>query len=201
MKRKAFVRTTAAAAFVPKIAAAQALAPADAIARLFTAPQLQAAWFTPVFLAGVSLVELKAILADITGALGPYQSIAPNGKRFTLTFARGTVQADASLDAGGVLAGLLFSRMQSPLAADRVSGVFRTVPIPANWFGDRFLAAVPIEKMRAIVAAIQLQYGAFQHAMPAADGTYDITFANGRAAVLVFLDAAGKITGFIAQPR
>lgn len=201
MKRRAFVLTAAAAAYVPSGAVAQTVSAADAIARLFTAPQLQSAWFTPVFLAAVSLADLKTILDGITGALGPYQSIAPNGKNYTVTFARGTVQAGATLDASGAFGGLLFSRMQSPLAAERVTDVFQTLPIPAAWFSDRFLAAVPIEKIRAIVAAIQTQFGAFQSAKPAPDGTYNLTFANGTASALVFLGSDGKIEGLIVQAQ
>jgi hypothetical protein len=91
--------------------------------------------------------------------------------------------------------------MQSAPAAARVSAVFSTSPIPADWFSARMLAAVPITQIRAITAAIETQYGPFQTAVPAPDGTYTVTFAHGSAAVTIYLGPDGKIEGLIAQPH
>ena len=65
----------------------------DAIARLFTAGALQPAWFTPTMLAAAPVERTRSIIDGIVAELGPYQSIAPNRSRFTVTFARGTIQA------------------------------------------------------------------------------------------------------------
>lgn len=173
----------------------------EAIARLFTAPAVEPAWFSSIFLAAVPLDKVRSILADIVTTLGPFQGIAPNRSRYTLTFAHGTIQADAKLDGTGAFTGLLFSRMQSAPAADRLAALFRTHPLPAAWFSDRFLAAIPVEKSGAIVAAMLDQYGNFVSATPSKDGSYDVEFANGSANALIFLGPEGKIEGLIFQPH
>jgi hypothetical protein len=201
MNRRAFVLATAAAAYAPRAAIAQTVTPAFAIARLFTAPPIQAAWFTPVFLAAVNVTQIQTIVASLIDTLGPYQSIAPNGTGYTVTFARGSVQADATVDAGGAFNSLTFGRMQSPIAADRASGVFQTVPIPAAWFSDRIVATGGVEKVRTAITAFLTQYGAFKQAAPAPDGTYTVTFANGTATLLIFLGPDQKIESIYLQPH
>jgi hypothetical protein len=203
MKRITFaaLALAAAAACAPGAVAAQTIAPADAIARLFTAPALQAAWFTPLFLAGVTLADLKTDLASMVGALGPYQSIAPNGDGYAVTFARGSVQATATLDASGAFTALYFGRMQSAPAAERVIALFRTTPIPADWFSPRVLNVLPIDRIRAIAAALLAKYGAFQQVVPAPDGTYTVTFTGGTASVNIFLGGNGKIEALLVRPH
>jgi hypothetical protein len=201
MQRRVFVLAAAAAACAPAVALGDAVTPSAAIARLFTSALLSPAWFTPLFLAQVSLDQIRAIVADIEGALGPYQSIQANGDGYTVAFGHGTVQANATLDAAGAFTALLFSRMQSPDAAERSAAVFNSTQAPAAWFSPRFLASVPIEKVRAVTAALKKQFGAFQSIAAAPDGTYTARFANGSAAVLIFLGADGKIEGLIVRPQ
>jgi hypothetical protein len=195
-----FVLATAAAAFVPGPAAAGPVAPADAVARLFTAALLSPSWFAPLFLAQAPLEEIRGIVADIEGALGPYESIQPNGNGYTVAFQHGTIQANATLDASGAFTALLFSRMQSPDAAARIAAIFNATTIPAAWFSARFLAAVPIDKVHAVTVALKAQLGAFQSVSAAADGTYTARFSNGNADILIFLGADGKVEGLIARP-
>jgi len=201
MKRAAFVLSLAAAAAAPRRGAAQTLSVQDAIARLFTAPALDAAWFSPSFLASVPLDKIRAIIADIAGALGSFQTIAPNRSRFTLTFAHGTIQGEGVLNAQGAFDGLLFSRMQSPAAADRIAALFHSPAPPAAWFSERMLVAVPIERIDLVVSSLKTQFGPFQSATPSKDGAYDVEFANGSANALIFLGTDGKIEGLIFRPH
>ncbi|MGA2395471.1 MAG: hypothetical protein ABSH03_19185 [Candidatus Lustribacter sp.] len=173
----------------------------DAIARLFTAGALQPAWFTPTMLAAAPVERTRSIIDGIVAELGPYQSIAPNRSRFTVTFARGTIQAEGKLDDSGALAGLFFSRMQGPAAAQILSAFFKANPMPDTLFSDKFLASIPIEKSRTIAARLQGQFGPFVSATPTQDGSYDVEFANGSATTLIFLGPADKIEGLIFQPH
>jgi hypothetical protein len=200
MQRRVFVLAALSAACVPAPAAADAIAPGAAVARLFTSALLAPAWFTPLFLAQVSLDEIRGIVADIEGALGPYESIQPNGNGYTVAFQHGTIQANATLDASGAFTALLFSRMQSPDAAARVAAIFNAATIPATWFSAHFLAAIPIDKVRAVTTALKAQLGTFQSVTAAPDGTYTARFSNGRADIVIFLGADGKVEGLIARP-
>jgi hypothetical protein len=201
VKRRAFVvALSAAAAATPRALRAEVIAPMDAIARLFTAPSLREAWFTPLFLASVPLDQVRTIIANVADTLGPYASIVPNGSAYTVAFARGTIQANASLDASGAFSGLLFSRMQSAAAHDRLAAIFGPDPVPAAWFSSRFLSAVPLERSHRIIDALKAQYGAFRGVTPAADGTYTLAFAGGRLTALIYLGPDGKIEGLIFRP-
>ncbi|HEV8022601.1 MAG TPA: hypothetical protein VGP41_15110 [Candidatus Lustribacter sp.] len=202
MRRKAFVLSLAATASVPRFVAAQTLSVQDAIARLFTAGPLQPSWFTPAFLAFTPIERKQANVDGIVAALGPYRSIAPNRSRYTVTFARGTVQIEAKLDASGAIASLLYSRMQGPAATQSLTTFFKSNPVPATLFSDRFLAAIPIEKSRAVAAQLQAQFGPFVSATPVQDGSYDVEFANGAATAVIFLfGPADKIEGLLFQPH
>jgi hypothetical protein len=201
MERKVFVLGVAVAAIAPAMGDAQTMSVQDAIARLFTAPALESSWFSASFLAAVPLEKSRAILADIAGTLGAFQTIAPNRSRYTLTFAGGTIQGEGRLDEAGAFTGLLFSRMQSAAAADRIAALFDTNPIPAAWFSDRMLDAVPIAKIGTIVSSMKTQYGAFHSTTPSKDGMYDVEFVNGSADALIFLGSDGKIEGLIFQPH
>jgi hypothetical protein len=203
MNRCVFVLGSASAVVaVPTVGGAQAgLTAQGAIARLFTAPVIQPEWFSPVFRSAVSLDQVRAIVADVVGALGAYRAIAPNGDGFALTFADGTMQAEATVDAQGVLTALLFSRMQNRLASDRLTSMFGPDRVPAAWFSDRFLSSVPIDKVQAIVTALKAQDGTLATVTPSKDGTYEIAFENGRVRARIFLGSDGKISGLLLQPE
>jgi len=178
MNRRTFAALAGAAMAAPLAAGAQTLSLSDAIARLFTAQTYAASWFAPN--AGFPPpATMQGVVAGFVATLGPYRSIEPNGSRFTLTFARGTMQAEGTLDATGAFTSLLFSRMQSKAAGDRLAALFTTDTIPAAWFSDRFLQALSIDKIRSAIAAIKAQNGAFTSIAPRKDGAYDIAFAKG----------------------
>lgn len=173
----------------------------EAIERLFTEPALEPAWFSPTFLAAVPMEKAISILSDLVGTLGAYQAIAPNGTSFALTFARGSVQAEATLDEAGAFATLSFNRMQSKMAEERLTALLQTSHVPTVWFSDLFLAAVPIDNIIAMLAGINAQSGAFRNIFPAGDGTYDVVLAKGRYSARIYLGRDGKILGLIFTPR
>jgi hypothetical protein len=173
----------------------------DAIERLFTEGALDPAWFSATFLAAVPMEKATSILSDLVGALGAYQAIAPNGTSFALTFARGSVQAEAALDENGAFATLTFNRMQSKMAEERLTAILQTSHVPTAWFNDLFLAAVPIDNIIAMLEGIKAQSGAFRNIFPTGDGTYDVTLAKGRYSARIYLGRDGKILGLIFNPR
>jgi hypothetical protein len=201
VNRRAFAFSIVAAALAPQIGVAQTVSLQDALARLFTGPDLQPSWFSAPFLAQIPIEQCRSIVSATVATLGPFVSVAPNGKSYTLTFARGTIQAEGKLDASGAFTGLLFSRMQSAAASERLTAILNGGKPPAAWFSDRFLAQVPIDKVDAVLAAVKTQYGAFVKASPAKDGTYDIAFAKGNGHALIYLGPDGKIEGLILQPN
>ena len=199
--RRTFALGIVATGFLYREASAQGVAASDAIARLFTSPKLQQAWFAPALLATVPFERIQPVLSDIVGSLGTYKAVAPNGKAYTVTFARGSIQADVTLNGEGAFTGLHFSRMQSASAERLITALFQTATVPADWFGPAMLTSVKIEQLRDMLGAMQQQLGAFQTTKPAADGTYDVTFAKGVAAASIFIGADGKIEGLIFQPK
>lgn len=201
MNRRAFALSIVAAGLAPRIGVAQTVSLQEALARLFTAHDLQPAWFSPPFLAQVPIEQSRSIVAATVATLGPFVSAAPNGKSYTLTFARGSIQAEGALDASGAFTGLLFSRMQSAAASERLTAILSGGKPPAAWFSNRFLAQVPIDKVDSVLTAVKTQYGSFVKASPAKDGTYDIAFAKGKGHALIYLGPDGKIEGLILQPN
>ena len=193
MKRWTFLCSLAAAPTVRGVAAAAAVSTAEAIARLFTSPTIDPAWFSSLFLATYSVDQERTLVADILGGLGGYKGLVTNGNGFTVSFQRGSVQATARLNQDGAFTFLIFSRMQSPLAAGRIAAVFTTTPIPEDWFSRGVLTSMGIVEIRGIVSTLENKFGAFQGAAPAPDGTYDLTFSKGHATGLIFIGADGKI--------
>ncbi len=173
----------------------------ESIERLFTEPALDPAWFSPTFLAAVPIEKAAAILSDLGGTLGAYQAIAPNGTSFALTFAKGSVQAEATLDDDGAFATLTFNRMQCKMAEERITALLQASHVPTAWFDDLFLAAVPMDNIIAMVEGIKAQSGAFRNIFPTGDGTYDVMLAKGRYSARIYLGRDGKILGLIFNPR
>lgn len=173
----------------------------DAIARLFTEPAIDPAWFGDRFLTAVPMEKVTTILSDVVGTLGAYKSIDPNGASYTLNFARGTLQAEAALDDAGVFTGLTFNRMQSAVAEERLTALIQTNDVPTAWFSDLFLAAVPIEQVTGILSEMKAQSGAFRSIFAAPDGTYDLALARGRYSARIYLGRDGKILGLIFRPQ
>jgi hypothetical protein len=173
----------------------------DAIARLFVEPSIDPEWFSPTFLTTVPIDKVTTIIADVVATLGAYKSVDPNGTSYRLSFARGTLESEAALDEAGIFTGLSFNRMQSAVAEERLTALLQTSEIPAAWFSDLFLAAVPLEQISTMVAGVKAQCGAFRSIFAAPDGTYDIALAKGRYSARIYLGRDGKILGLIFSPK
>jgi len=63
------------------------------------------------------------------------------------------------------------------------------------------VAAVPIDRIIAMLEGIKAQSGAFRNIFPAGDGTYDVVLANGRYSARIYLGRDAKILGLIFNPR
>lgn len=87
-------------------ASAAALTPKEALDRYFTAPELEAAWFTPEMLAAVPLPSLTALRDRLAAEHGPYQGAEPLGDGWRVRLARATLRASIALDDQGRIAGL-----------------------------------------------------------------------------------------------
>jgi hypothetical protein len=196
-----FVRGAGAALALPAVAAAQTtpISMQAALVRLFSSRAAQRAWFAPTFLAAVPLAKVQSIVADIIATLGPYRSVAKSGVLYTVTFTRGTIRAEGSLDTNGAFAALLLSRMQSAAVAARIAALFHTTPVPAAWFSQSMLVGVTIDQIRHVVRSMSSQYGALADVTPATDGSYDVRFANGDASALAFLGPDGTFEGLLFQ--
>ena len=67
-----------------------------------------ASWFSAGFLAQVSASQVDAVLAELTAALGAYQSVEYTPAKFIAHFAKGTDDVQIHLDADMKIDGLLF---------------------------------------------------------------------------------------------
>lgn len=110
-------------------AQAQTLTPREALARLFTAEQIDAGWFTPEFLAQVPASQVQQLVASFKATLGTYQDVEESGGQFTVRFSGGVVPARISLDAEGRIQGLFFSTPRTTSGGpDAIAERFRELP-------------------------------------------------------------------------
>lgn len=90
-------------------AAAQAVTPAAAVSRLFTAPAVKSEWFAPSFLDSVPFAQVTDILHTLVAQYGPFQRVetdASGGLVTVLQHAR--FPTLVQLDGQGRFTGLLF---------------------------------------------------------------------------------------------
>ncbi len=139
-----------------------ALAPRAALARLFTARQLQAGWFSPTFLAQASIAHLTRIVDGLKSGLGAYTRIdgpfADGHDR--VDFFLGSVDARIDLDRAGRIQALLFtnivvryvSRSDALDALGRLPGKVSLVVES----GGATLASIAPDKALAVSAAFKL---------------------------------------------
>jgi len=200
MNRKLFVSAVAALALGPQLGEAQTMTVPDALARLFDAPTAQPEWFNTNFLAAIPIEKVRTITDSIKANLGAYQSAAFTQGRYTLTFARGSLRADAVLDDSGNFTTLLVNNMISTDAMERITALLQTDSVPAAWFSDHFLATIPTEKTDALIANMKTKFGPFRSLAPADDGSYNAAFANGTVNVRISLGTDGRIEGLFFRP-
>lgn len=202
MDRSVFVLgAAAAAAAAPQMGDAQTMSVPDALARLFNAPQAEPAWFSDGFLAAVPIDKARTITAGIKAELGGYQSAALKEGRYTLTFARGSMRADAKLDEDGRFTTLLVNNMISTDAMDRITALLHSDAVSPAWFSDHFLSSLPVERTNAVIGELKSRFGAFRSVEPNGDGTYNAIFTGGTVNVQIALGTGGKIDGLLFKPR
>ncbi|HHO58106.1 MAG TPA: serine hydrolase, partial [Oceanithermus profundus] len=77
------------------------------IEALFT-QKIESSWFAPDFLAKVPAAQVAAIVKQLSGSLGAFEGVRPEGSDYVAVFEQGEVPVSLSLDASGRIAGLLF---------------------------------------------------------------------------------------------
>ncbi|MDX2212522.1 MAG: hypothetical protein SFY66_04455 [Oculatellaceae cyanobacterium bins.114] len=83
------------------------ITPQAALERVFSAPQIEEAWFAPEFLAEVPFSELQEGRTFLEQELGSYQEIRQVGQTYRLVFERGQLDAAIQLNSEGQISGLL----------------------------------------------------------------------------------------------
>ncbi|WP_018184557.1 serine hydrolase [Kaistia granuli] len=89
-------------------AGAAVSAPEARLETLFASDRIKPDAFSASFLADVPAAEVARLIAGLTDAHGPLQSIVPDGSGFLVRLTRATVHASITLDAQGKITGLWF---------------------------------------------------------------------------------------------
>jgi hypothetical protein len=100
-------RTLIALAAVILLPAAGADPGIAVLERLFRAPQVEAAWFTPAFIEKVPIEQVNALLGNIKQEMGAFKSVDGSGHSFIVHLAHGDLSARLVLTDDGKIAGLL----------------------------------------------------------------------------------------------
>ncbi len=79
-----------------------------AIERLFRAPSISSAWFTPEFVKAVPPGKVTSLIADLERRYGQLQDVTRDGGQFVARLERATVPTQIALDKSGRIAGLRF---------------------------------------------------------------------------------------------
>lgn len=136
------------------------ISPAQALERLFTAPEIQPQWFTPTFLQQVSIAQITTILRNLSASLGSFRTIEPKQQGFWVVFEKGRVSTQIALNDRGEISGLLFQEIESAaLSPDEAVQKFRELPGSVSLLirqGDRELAALNADQPLAVGSAFKL---------------------------------------------
>lgn len=92
-----------------QVRSATALTPKAALERLFVAPQLQADWFSPDFLAQIPMTTLQEGRTEIQRQMGNYREVRRLGNDFVVVFDRGKFDAKIALNSRGQIIGLMLT--------------------------------------------------------------------------------------------
>ena len=79
-----------------------------ALARLFTAKQIEADWFADSFLQQVPASQVQTIVGQLVAQLGAFKSVKPEGAKYRVNFEHGDDLASIVLDPSGRITGLFF---------------------------------------------------------------------------------------------
>lgn len=114
----------------PPPRAMPAKSPEEAAARLFTAPKVDAAWFTESFVEHVSTQKVDAIVAETKKELGAFSKIEKRGDPLYAVMAKGRIPIKVTLDGQGRIAGLWFSppELDEPRSIEEIAAGLRALP-------------------------------------------------------------------------
>jgi len=103
----------------PRFAMSQSIGPEAALTRLFSADQLDPAWFSPTLLKRASLQQLQASVNGFRGLFGSFQSVLPGtSDSYNVNFTGGSVELSVTVDEQGRIASLAALGVSYALAAD-----------------------------------------------------------------------------------
>jgi hypothetical protein len=162
-----------------------------------------AAWFSPNFLAQIPVTQVDALIANMTKALGAYQSLEYAPDKFVAHFAKGTADVVVHLDANDKIDGLIFRPASTPatiqLAQSRIDTMLRTGHADAAWFSPNFLAQIPVSQVDALIANMTKTFGAYQ-SLEYTPEKFIAHFAKGTVDVVIHLDFNEKIDYLVFRP-
>jgi beta-lactamase class A len=188
-------------------ATAAPMTPEAALIRVLTAPQIQAGWFAPTFLAQASLAQVQQARANLVAVLGAYTAVTAEGNStFVVRFQHGTATAQIQLDNAGRIDALVFTDVQSATvhpprtkltahaALDRV--LSSAVPLAA-WFAPTFVAQVSLAQLRQTIAGVRDALGPYLSVAVKTDGTFQALYGLGALNGKVHIDQQGRIDGLL----
>lgn len=101
------------------------------IENLFTLP-IQSGWFTDSFLQAISLDQIESSIAEIKNSFGLYQSLQPDEDAYLVSFERGQVVVQMTLDANDQIIYLLFQPSPQILSPEQAVQALKTFPGQTN---------------------------------------------------------------------
>lgn len=182
---------------------ADTITPKAALERLFTSDAIKQEWFAPVFLAQVSLDQVRAIVTQVGGQLGKYQRVElPATNSFSVVFEKGSVPATIHLDDQGRIDGLFFRPAVlngglTPKAA--LERLFVNDKLQPEWFAASVLGQIPLSQLQAIVDQLKSNLGAYK-AVTEDGGAFSVEFEHGSVPSTIGLDADGRIVQLFFKP-
>ncbi|GAA6621223.1 serine hydrolase [Scytonema sp. NUACC26] len=107
----------------------QSMSPKAALERLFVSKQIQPDWFASEFLAQVSIVQIRQVIAELKKQLGNYQGIQNNERDYLVLFSQASVPTKVVLNPKGQISGLLFQPPQAKVVSlEEAIAQFKVLP-------------------------------------------------------------------------
>lgn len=86
-----------------------------------------------------------------------------------------------------------------PPAQVALDRLFRSSAVDSEWFAASFLQAVPVDKIRDVLATIRTNLGGYRSVSGSGD-SYVATFERGTVAAHALVDGDGRFTGLVLEP-
>jgi beta-lactamase class A len=87
-----------------------------------------------------------------------------------------------------------------PSPTDVLERLFTAPKVEATWFDATFLKAVPLPQVQQLIGDLRQNFGALKQ-VQAQPNSYQLDFERGAIEAQIVLNAQGKITGLLLQPR